>query len=175
MQNAFIESSRALTAGQPATGRIVERNAVHLAGTARVALGCWRLDYNGSRPHSRRGWKTPSEFAFTFHPRRELALRYAKGSAPGPGVPHCPTGQIQRLGANGKLDKTWGNVNYGQGAAGCQRPPFPFVPCGASRLQSRGMAGAATSPRAAAPGACRSFYKSSGSVPTNRVLLDDHQ
>jgi putative transposase len=28
------------------------------------------------------GWKTPSEFAFTCHPRRDLALRYAEGSAP---------------------------------------------------------------------------------------------
>src|SRR5271168_4674440 len=51
---------------------------------ARVALGCWRADYNGSRPHSQLGWKTPAEFAFTFHPRRDLALRYAKGSAPAP-------------------------------------------------------------------------------------------
>src|SRR5258708_20936495 len=34
--------------------------------------------YNGSRPHSQLGWKTPSEFAFTFHPRRVLSLRYAK-------------------------------------------------------------------------------------------------
>jgi putative transposase len=25
-----------------------------------------------------------SEFAFIFHPRRDLALRYAKGSAPAP-------------------------------------------------------------------------------------------
>ena len=41
-------------------------------------------DYNGSLPHSQLGWKTPSEFAFTFHPRRDLAPRYAKGSAPAP-------------------------------------------------------------------------------------------
>jgi putative transposase len=47
---------------------------------ARVALGCWRADYNGSRPHSQLGWKTPSEYAFTFHPRRDLAPRYAKGA-----------------------------------------------------------------------------------------------
>ncbi|QHO73869.1 hypothetical protein ACH79_15635 [Bradyrhizobium sp. CCBAU 051011] len=51
---------------------------------ARVALGCWRADYNDARPHSRLGWKTPSEFAFTCHPRRDLALRYAEGSAPAP-------------------------------------------------------------------------------------------
>src|ERR1700751_4773690 len=32
--------------------------------------------YNEARPHSQLGWKTPSEFAFTCHPRQELALRY---------------------------------------------------------------------------------------------------
>jgi len=53
---------------------------------ARVALGCWRADYNGSRPHSQLGWKTPSEYAFTIHPRRDLALRYAKGFVPVPGA-----------------------------------------------------------------------------------------
>jgi putative transposase len=51
---------------------------------ARVALGCWRADYNGTRPHSQLGWSTPSEFALSFRPRRDLALRYAKGSAPAP-------------------------------------------------------------------------------------------
>ncbi|MCP1775058.1 hypothetical protein ABIF65_007818 [Bradyrhizobium japonicum] len=51
---------------------------------ARVVLGCWRADYNDARPHSRLGWKTPSEFAVTCHPRRDLALRYAEGSAPAP-------------------------------------------------------------------------------------------
>src|ERR1700682_1385610 len=29
-------------------------------------------------------WRTPSEFAFIFHLRRDLALRYAEGSAPAP-------------------------------------------------------------------------------------------
>ncbi|MBM7487999.1 hypothetical protein ACVWWI_006454 [Bradyrhizobium sp. USDA 3686] len=51
---------------------------------ARVALGCWRADYNDMRPHSQLGWRTPSEFAMTCHPRRDLALRYAEGSAPAP-------------------------------------------------------------------------------------------
>jgi putative transposase len=53
---------------------------------ARVVLGCWRIGYNGSRPHPQLGWKTPSEFAFTFHPRRDLALHCAKGSSPAPVV-----------------------------------------------------------------------------------------
>ena len=51
---------------------------------ARVELGHWRADYNDTRPHSQLGWKTPSEFAFTCNPRRDLALRYADGSAPAP-------------------------------------------------------------------------------------------
>jgi hypothetical protein len=40
--------------------------------------------YNNARPHSQLGWKTTSEFAFTCIPRRDLALRYADGSAPAP-------------------------------------------------------------------------------------------
>jgi Integrase core domain len=36
---------------------------------ARVVLESWRTDYNGSRPHSKLGWKTPSEFALHYHDR----------------------------------------------------------------------------------------------------------
>ena len=79
MQNAFIESFN----GRLRDELLNETLFTSLA-QARVALGCWRADYNGSRPHSRLGWKTPSEFAFSFHPRRDLALRYAKGSALAP-------------------------------------------------------------------------------------------
>jgi len=79
MQNAFIESFN----GRLRDELLNETLFTSLA-QARVALQCWRTDYNGSRPHSQLGWRTPSEFAFTFHPRRELALRYAKGSAPAP-------------------------------------------------------------------------------------------
>jgi putative transposase len=59
---------------------------------ARVALRCWRADYNDARPHSQLGWKTPAEFAFSLHPRRDLALRYAKGSAPAPVAPTAHAG-----------------------------------------------------------------------------------
>jgi putative transposase len=51
---------------------------------ARATLGKWRSDYNGSRPHSALGWQTPSAFAATFHPRRDLPLRQVKSSAPDP-------------------------------------------------------------------------------------------
>ncbi|WP_439402321.1 IS3 family transposase [Bradyrhizobium sp. DASA03068] len=79
MQNGFIESFN----GRLRDELLNETLFTSLAQT-RVALGCWRADYNYTRPHSQLGWKTPSEFAFTSHPRRDLALRYADGSAPAP-------------------------------------------------------------------------------------------
>ena len=79
MQNAFIESFN----GRLRDELLNETLFTSLA-KARIALECWRLDYNGSRPHSKLGWKTPSEFAFSFHPRRDLARRHAKGSALAP-------------------------------------------------------------------------------------------
>lgn len=50
MQNAFIESFNGRLRDE-----LVERDAVHVAEQARVALGCWRADYNDARPHSRLG------------------------------------------------------------------------------------------------------------------------
>src|SRR5258708_29143010 len=70
-QNAFVESFN----GRLRDELLNETLFTSLA-QVRVALRCWRADYNDARPHSRLGWRTPSEFAFT-HPRRELALRYA--------------------------------------------------------------------------------------------------
>jgi hypothetical protein len=77
---------------------------------ARVALGCWRADYNDARPHSQLGWRTPAEFAFTFHPRRDLTLRYAEGSAPAPVATTAQPGKSNSQGAkaNSGPDKTWG-------------------------------------------------------------------
>jgi putative transposase len=77
MQNAFIESFN----GRLRDELLNETLFTSLA-QVRVTLGCWRADYNGWRPHSQLGWRTPSEFAFSFYPRRHLALRYAEGSAP---------------------------------------------------------------------------------------------
>jgi len=79
MQNAFIESFN----GRLRDELLNEMLFTSLA-QARVTLRCWQADYNDARPHSRLGRKTPSEFAFTCHPRRDLALRYAEGSAPAP-------------------------------------------------------------------------------------------
>ncbi|MCA1458895.1 IS3 family transposase [Bradyrhizobium sp. BRP22] len=78
-QNAFIESFN----GRLRDELLNETLFTSLA-QARVELGHWRIDYNDTRPHSRLGWKTPSEFACTCNPRRDLALRYADGSAPAP-------------------------------------------------------------------------------------------
>jgi putative transposase len=79
MQNAFIESFN----GRLRDELLNETLFTSLAH-ARVALGCWRADYNDARPHSQLGWRTPSEFAATCNPRRDLALRYVESSAPAP-------------------------------------------------------------------------------------------
>jgi putative transposase len=90
MQNAFIESFN----GRLRDELLNETLFTSLAH-ARVALGCWRADYNDARPHSQLGWRTPFEFAFIFHPRRDLALRYAEGSAPAPVAPTAQQGNRQ--------------------------------------------------------------------------------
>ncbi|WP_139020542.1 integrase core domain-containing protein, partial [Bradyrhizobium sp. ORS 285] len=81
-QNAFIESFN----GRLRDELLNETLFTSLA-QARVALRCWRADYNDARPPPppppTLGWKTPSEFAATCHPRRDLALR-CEGSAPAP-------------------------------------------------------------------------------------------
>lgn len=77
MQNAFIESFNGRLRDE-----LLNETLFTLLAQARVALGCWLVDYNDTRPHSQLGWKTPSEFALTCHPRRDLALRHAEGSAP---------------------------------------------------------------------------------------------
>jgi len=93
MQKAFIESFN----GRLRDELLNETLFTSLA-EARIALGCWRADYNEVRPHSRLGWKTPSEFAFTCHPRRDLALRYAEGSAPAPVAPIAQPGRSNSRG-----------------------------------------------------------------------------
>jgi putative transposase len=79
MQNAFIESFNGRLRDE-----LLNETLFTSLVQARIALGCWRVDYNDARPHAQLGWKMPSEFASIFHPRRDLALRYADGSAPDP-------------------------------------------------------------------------------------------
>ncbi|WP_316186356.1 MULTISPECIES: IS3 family transposase [unclassified Bradyrhizobium] len=90
-QNAFIESFN----GRLRDELLNETLFTSLA-QARVALRCWQADYNDARPHSQLGWKTPSEFAATCNPRRDLALRYVESSAPAPAATTAQMGTSNR-------------------------------------------------------------------------------
>jgi putative transposase len=63
---------------------LLNETLFHSLAHARAVLQAWRCDYNEQRPHSKLDWLTPSAFASTLFPRRDLALRYAQGSAPDP-------------------------------------------------------------------------------------------
>jgi len=41
---------------------------------AQVLLEAWRIDYNGARPHSAHGWRTPAEFAAKWINSNQLQL-----------------------------------------------------------------------------------------------------
>jgi len=117
MQNAFIESFN----GRLRDELLNETLFTSLA-QARVVLRCWRTDYNDARPHSQLGWKTPSEFAATCNPRRDLALRWGEGSAPAPAA-HRPDGHIQ------PPERTQAWIKLGGKVKGAV-----FDPCEVSRL-----------------------------------------
>jgi putative transposase len=79
MQNGFIESFNGRLRDE-----LLNETLFSSLSQARAVLAIWQADYNGSRPHSQLGWQTPAEFASTFNPRRALALRNLKSSAPSP-------------------------------------------------------------------------------------------
>jgi putative transposase len=79
MQNAFIESFNGRLRDE-----LLNETLFPSLSYARIALGEWRADYNGKRPHSRLGWLTPTEYAATFTQRRDLALRSMASSTPDP-------------------------------------------------------------------------------------------
>lgn len=79
MQNGFIESLNGRLRDE-----LLNETLFSSLPFARSSLTKWRIDYNGSRPHSQLGWQTPNEFAATFNLRRELALRKIESSAPPP-------------------------------------------------------------------------------------------
>ncbi len=81
MQNGFIESFNGRLRDE-----LLNETLFSSLAQAKAALANWRTDYNTSRPHSQIGWLTPAEFAATFPPRRALALRQTKGSAPTPDI-----------------------------------------------------------------------------------------
>jgi putative transposase len=88
IQNAFIESFNGRLRDE-----LLNETLFSSLSHARVMLATWRRDYNEARPHSRLGWRTPTEFANTF-PGREPALRKADGFAPPHNIHHSQTGKI---------------------------------------------------------------------------------
>ena len=91
MQNGFIESFNGRLRDE-----LLNETLFGSLGHARAALEAWRRDYNNERPHSKLSWQTPTAYASTFRPRRDLALRYAKGSAPDPVASVPPTPNTTR-------------------------------------------------------------------------------
>ena len=91
MQNGFIESFN----GRLRDEHLNETLFSSLA-RARISLAGWRNDYNTNRPHSGLGWQTPAEFAQTFKPRRDTALRTPTSSAPVPVVQPAQNGNLNR-------------------------------------------------------------------------------
>jgi putative transposase len=82
MKNGFIESFNGLLRDE-----FLNETLFTSLAQARIVLTIWHADYNSSRPYWKLNWQTPSDFSSTFHPRRDLALRSFKGSAPHPDVP----------------------------------------------------------------------------------------
>ena len=108
MKNAFIESFN----GRLRDELLNETLFASLA-QARVALRCWRTDYNDARPHSQLGWKTPSEFAATFNPRRDLGCAMPRAPRQLP-LLRPPRWAHQTARTNSDLDKTWGQGHLGR-------------------------------------------------------------
>ncbi len=57
-QNAFAESFNGRLRDE-----LLNQTLFRSIRHAREVLGAWRDDYNGERPHSSLGWKTPAEYA----------------------------------------------------------------------------------------------------------------
>ena len=91
MQNAFIESFNGRLRDE-----LLNETLFPSLSYARAAVTGWRTDYNVTRPHSRLCWMTPSEYANTFNPRRELPLRSIAGSASAPVAHQGQIGQYNR-------------------------------------------------------------------------------
>lgn len=89
MQNGFIESFNGRLRDE-----LLNETLFSSLSLARASLIKWRLDYNGTRPHSQINWQTPNEFASTFTPQRALALHRTESSAPQPVVSTAYQGTI---------------------------------------------------------------------------------
>lgn len=79
MQNGFIESFNGRLRDE-----LLNETLFPSLSHARATLQAWRNDYNLNRPHSRLGWLTPTEYADTLNPKRDLPLRSLASSASDP-------------------------------------------------------------------------------------------
>ena len=91
IQNAFIESFNGRLRDE-----LLNETLFPSLAHVRTTLAAWRADYNLNRPHSRLGWLTPAEYADTFNPRRDLALRSMASSAPAPVAHPAQMGKTNR-------------------------------------------------------------------------------
>lgn len=91
IQNAFIESFNGRLRDELLNETLFP-SLSHVRGT----VASWRADYNLNRPHSRLGWLTPAEYADTFNPRRDLALRSMASSTPAPVAHPAQMGKTNR-------------------------------------------------------------------------------
>jgi putative transposase len=91
IQNAFIESFNGRLRDE-----LLNETLFPSLQQVRATVAARRADYNINRPHSRLGWLTPAEYADTFNPRRDLALRSMQGSAPAPVANPRRIGQTNR-------------------------------------------------------------------------------
>lgn len=111
MQNAFIESFNGRLRDE-----LLNETLFTSLPQARATLGCWRADYNGIRPHSQLGWKTPSEFARIVTRAGIWRCATPKASRQLPWL-HRPTEQSQPSGRTRDWDKLGGKVrNPGGGS-----------------------------------------------------------
>ena len=88
MQNGFIESFNGRLRDE-----LLNETLFSSLAQARAALLRWQLDYNTTRPHSKLGWQTPTDFAATFHSRRDQTLRLANGATSAPAAQPAREGQ----------------------------------------------------------------------------------
>lgn len=91
VRNAFIESFNGRLRDE-----LLNETLFGSIAHARAMLAAWRDDYNIRRPHSRLGWRTPTEYAATFEPQRAPPLRSIAGCAPASVAPPVPTGNTNR-------------------------------------------------------------------------------
>ena len=104
IQNAFIESFNGRLRDE-----LLNETLFPSLSHVRATVASWRADYNLNRPHSRLGWLTPAEYADTFNPRRDLALRSMASSAPAPVAHPAQMGNSLIL-TGGDTEKFWADI-----------------------------------------------------------------